>query len=599
MQQQSLTSSSTKTLGKKRKKAQKGNSNNKQPPQSRVDVEMAMLRKLLWVLGVGLPVTMFLVWIVTTTVFGNSNKQDQYNKRQHTWRPVDASTAWPEAMLPPSPVGPQTPASPMPPRSALQSDWNGSGRHHEEARLQDGASKASLHRHSHDANHPKNRNVDCTALSEPMVDAIQMGSFSHARHLALQLQNHHPDCESTLASLYTQQADAFLSVRPAGVPLSRVALNSGTARNHAVLEEFNCWTPGREAIDGLDVEQASDLVLDRWDACCSQLTPKQDLLWDDEETKSDEYCVQPNAPKIKHPPAFAAELFRPTGGGPRLCCGLFAGSMTHLRLPLIHEVTLSVRLLTSPTKAYQITLEQDGFLRKYDPAGVLWPAGYMMGLCLSTADTYCGIPELIQAARNHHDTVISIELGAGIGLPSIVLSRYLREHDLEVPSKAPRVLATDKAMHALALIAANSQAAGVPVLVTHAEDHTNTTVLETMIERTLETVGGGYAIVLGASLQALFDWKTRDPRHKLWKVLDTLVCRINPDAVAVLAHVTGAVVPPSEGGIFELVRTVSAGHLHMKSRSGDDSDFQISVFRRKRQRQLPPQQQGAGAKKEL
>jgi hypothetical protein len=501
------------------------------PPQSdNCSAEMALLKRVLLALGLSLPLMLVLVWLAAS-YYSDNNKFHQH-RQPRTSSSVDKSTARHFS----SPRDVQSDQQHTVKKSFVIEDATVS---------------------------------DCPVLCEPMVGAIERGSFSYARFLALQVRNEHPECESTLAGLYTLHANLFLSVRPPEVPLATVALDQGTTRNAPFFEETNCWVPGGD--DGLDLEGASKIVLERWDTCCSQLTPKPTSKakrggFDGKvKNKEEELCYQDSPSDNKRR---------------RLCCGIFPGSLSHLRLPALQELTISLRLATSPTEEYQVTLEQDGFLRKYDPAGVLWPTGYLLCVCLTFPDR-CGLPEVLEAVRGHHDSAVSVELGTGIGAPSIALSRFLKQRQLHAPSKAYRVLATDRAMHALALVASNSQAVGVPVLLAQIEDHTNVTQLNEMMERTVETIGGGYAIVLGSSLESLFDWKTRDPKHRLWVVLDTLVCKINRDAIAVLAHISGAVVPP-KGGMFELVRTVSGNDLEMFTRAGDDSDFEISVYRRKR-----------------
>ena len=400
--------------------------------------------------------------------------------------------------------------------------------------------------------------VNCTSFSEPMVSAIATGNFSHARYLALRTQNTIPDCESTLSKLFTEHADRYLTTH--GVPSLG---NTQDTRPEARRDTQNCWNPFEDV--GLDLEEASRLVLDVWDICCSQLTKAKpgffgSTTWNNQHG-SKEQCHR---------------------NGRRLCCGLFLRSLSYLRLPILQELSVNLQLSSSPTEQYQLSLEQDGFLRKYDAGGVLWPTGYLLSLCLANPPQ-CRIPEIVEAAKTHHGPIVSVELGAGIGAPSIVLAKTLDQY---IPSNTTRVLATDRALHSLALITSNSQAARVAVMVTHIQDHTNITLLQGMMRQTVQTEGGGYAIVLGSSLQSLFDWKTNDLGHVLWKVLDTLVCRINPNAVALLAHASGAVVPPSEDGIFDLVRSISGNDMSMRTRSGDDSDFQLSLYRRRRDRVL-------------
>mmetsp|Transcript_2860 Transcript_2860/g.9525 ORF Transcript_2860/g.9525 Transcript_2860/m.9525 type:complete len:210 (+) Transcript_2860:69-698(+) len=73
------------------------------------------------------------------------------------------------------------------------------------------------------------------------------------------------------------------------------------------------------------------------------------------------------------------------GDAPRRCgaaspggsgCSLANGSTAALLLPMLREPLVSVLL---PGRRL-LRLEQDGFLRPFDVATVLWPAGYLLGL---------------------------------------------------------------------------------------------------------------------------------------------------------------------------------------------------------------------------
>merc|ERR1711935_344448 len=87
--------------------------------------------------------------------------------------------------------------------------------------------------------------------------------------------------------------------------------------------------------------------------------------------------------------------------------------------------------------------EQDGYLRPYDIAGILWPTGYMLSLCLGDL-VGCPIPELrvliiqyqqsfISEAISNLDEldrihlVLALELGAGIGASSIAFAKSLQK----------------------------------------------------------------------------------------------------------------------------------------------------------------------------
>ena len=117
------------------------------------------------------------------------------------------------------------------------------------------------------------------------------------------------------------------------------------------------------------------------------------------------------------------------------CCVFTPGSWTYLRLPAIFEPAIQVGIpqsyiLERNASTTFLNLDQDGYLRPYDVAGILWPTGYMLSLCLG--DIFgCPIPELHDLIRaNQNDLIanrlstpngmiqnhpLALELGAGIG----------------------------------------------------------------------------------------------------------------------------------------------------------------------------------------
>jgi hypothetical protein len=94
-----------------------------------------------------------------------------------------------------------------------------------------------------------------------------------------------------------------------------------------------------------------------------------------------------------------------------------------------------VRVALGPLGA--ATLAQDGFLRPYDVATTLWPAGAALADAVA-AD--CGA----FAGKR------VLELGAGVGAPSVALARC-----------GARAVATDVAWRSLGLVAANALGNGV------------------------------------------------------------------------------------------------------------------------------------------
>lgn len=168
-------------------------------------------------------------------------------------------------------------------------------------------------------------------------------------------------------------------------------------------DEDDCWT-WNQRNGGLDL-----LPPDLWDACCSQLKPAvtQPSHNDDtltalhKEPPDDQICYD-----HKHR---------------RLCCDFFVGSSSYLHLPMLHELVLTVRLATD-NKSQNTTfyhVQQDGFLRLYEPSSILWPTGYLLSLCLA-APRKCGITSHVHQAVAHavaNTDAAAVELGAGICRP--------------------------------------------------------------------------------------------------------------------------------------------------------------------------------------
>jgi 2-polyprenyl-3-methyl-5-hydroxy-6-metoxy-1,4-benzoquinol methylase len=233
-------------------------------------------------------------------------------------------------------------------------------------------------------------------------------------------------------------------------------------------------------LNSVDSEHAAE----QWDVCCS-LFPR-------------------------------GSAFLPIDDSCQHCCTFRVGSPNHLRLPAFHELALRLQL----PSGHMLELEQDGTLRPLDSASVLYPGGYLLALFVSSQ-----APELRFAQR-------ALELGAGVGAPSIALAL-----------QGTPVVATDIAPHALALVLAHASAHGVSNRVQVA--HLNYTDLAA--DRAVQETYGSFDVVLDSSLQALFS-NTADPSHVLWSVLDIL---LHPKGLAVFVHTANhdlyRMQPPSDG----------------------------------------------------
>jgi hypothetical protein len=362
----------------------------------------------------------------------------------------------------------------------------------------------------------------CEDMKRAMRDAILTRKLSEARYLALKAVVQAGCDAHSLAQVYRELSDEMLSVSFSSPQYSTIDLDS-QRRVKVPVDKNGCW---------------NSLDSDQWDTCCSQLS--------NPFNKHTADCVHDD--------------------GKRMCCNLSVETSCYLRLPALREVALMVRAQTDDDNvsvAYE--LQQDGFLRMYDTAGVLWPTAYFLGLCVA-APNFCGVPEVYTAIK-HGTSPNALELGAGIGFPSIALARLVKSNIGGV------VVATDNAPHALALTASNAKAANVSVA---------TSILDFYewadVRRIRQEYTGGFSVILGSALQSMFEDSTRDANHRLWKIMDALLDH-SDHAIALLAHTTGLLNVPQKG-IFSRIKTISGMKFGLKCRYKDASDFEISVLQR-------------------
>ena len=437
----------------------------------------------------------------------------------------------------------------------------------------------------------------CDDLADEVGQLAEAGRLSLARSNAAKIVAEHPDCEKVVARRYVGAADRML----ARWPLERTGSEEACVDKSHVAEPLpgmQVEHPQRDLKSLQDVKPCEhdpcwygndDLssATERWDLCCSGLInhnnpPAQGSR---SSAKSNVTCHD--------------EL-----SGLQYCCDFFDGSASHLRLPALREVALNIRFnitgdvgtrtctnlascMSNATKRSQgnriIALEQDGFLRPFGVASILWPAGYLLTLCVASPDYY-EVVEIRQAinvaiARGRRD-LFAIELGTGIGASSVALSLYL-DRMLKEETKEPSgtaqnralVLATDTAKHALALAKANAERNNAQLGLSHL-DYNNRTELE-QIAKTY----GQFQVVIGSSLQAFFDG-TSDPNAPVWAALDILLDRSNPNAIAIFSHTRSEPIEQPSDASFRLLRRTSGDDFNMKTRSGESSDFELSLFRR-------------------
>lgn len=421
----------------------------------------------------------------------------------------------------------------------------------------------------------------CGEHTNRISQYVRSGRLSLARSAAVEAVAANPECEKSIASAYVEASDALLHRDRNDGNYSYLSLVNSIARDQSSntdLDPTPCWGGGGEHFD--------------WDACCSAFRKTETC-----SSGAIFLVAQASADNLNGQGAGGIVACADPSSGLPVCCDFFAGSSSHLRLPALREVALNVRVsMPSSTDAIivqnvTLSLEQDGFLRPFDVSSILWPAGYLLTLCVASP-LQCGAIELSRAIdsaidiRGQRSNAFAIELGAGIGAPSIAMSLFIeralslrraKDHDGAAgieSSQPPLVVATDAALHSLALSAANARTNHASVEVLRA-DYTNLSALSDIEKGS----GGGFAVVLGSSLQAFFDG-THDPNASLWSALDILLDPNIPEAVAVLSHTRSEPVRPPRDGRYRLCRRITGDVFGMKTRSGDTSDFAVSLFQR-------------------
>jgi hypothetical protein len=305
-------------------------------------------------------------------------------------------------------------------------------------------------------------------------------------------------------------------------------------------------------------------VIDRWNDCCSFFRPPSSAYACYDTKQSEDVAYG---------------------------CEIFEASDNHLILPALREPEVNVILRFRDDRSERIDIEQEGSLRMFDVSGVLWPAGYLLGLCLSDPIA-CGVPEVLDAIisneLNGHRS-LAVELGAGVGFPSIAFSKVLRYHKQDDSNhtevcdqshNSPLIVALDVSNSSVSLITTNARKNGVGRnVIALRVNQSDMTALSRLSQQF--TSSDGFDVVIGSSLQALFDGTSRQ-NASLWQTLDVLLSRKNGNAIVVLSHVkTGderIELPPKSD--FECVRRVSGDHFKMKTRDDHSSDFELVILRR-------------------
>ncbi|KAL3910202.1 MAG: hypothetical protein SGARI_002239 [Bacillariaceae sp.] len=272
-----------------------------------------------------------------------------------------------------------------------------------------------------------------------------------------------------------------------------------------------------------------------------------------------------------------------------LCCEFGPHNpWTYLRLPALEEPAIRLQIpfggenASSQLEHFTLDLEQDGFLRTFQVDSVLWPSGYLLSLCMGNL-RQC-VPETrdLHQKRSH---VTALELGCGIGAPSIALAKHLSAKNTTTAS----IVATDFSPYARLLTESNAYYNHVANFVhTAAMDHFNNTSMEQVVQQ--YSHGDGVDVIYGSSLQGLFVDTHKDD-SPLWLALGIL---LRSDGLAVFAHtrndddkLQAPLSSTSKSNSFELLYCKSGSEPMfgpMTTRHGEESDFEICVFRRRRRR---------------
>jgi hypothetical protein len=501
-------------------------------------------------------------------------------------------------------------------------------------------------------------------VSFAMANAIHDGRPSEARWISLQYVTQHPQDRSYMAQIYQEITNAYFSTSQTTSTTTTTNDFSSdpphgllsTYLSHVALADFDNMPRPMAKYDSAD---CLPVVWDNdWDTFCSIL-PRST-----QRPEPDHGC--PVHTSLSSTSSLWPDSFGCDNNQHRLpCCEFFHGSSSYKKLPVLHEPAVRMRIQidtkNKPSARYDssstrmnLDLEQEGYLRPFDVSTVLWPSAYFLTLCV-TDPLHCGAPEIVTAIDSIHNDdrnykndhrndcrgsgygPVGVELGTGIGAPSIGLSLILQQkreyHTAKLaisectgvadqtgvaasPSH-PLVVATDVAPQSLAITLANARFNGATALAvaslnftniqevqafrtkyflpfktstnpTDTTDDPSTTTESASItaSRTTPTdsvTRNGFTILLGSSLQALFHDSLMRETKMLWKVLDELLDTGNPHAVAILAQTMDDPIddPPVDSD-FVLSRRVSGDVFDMTTRSGDTSEFVISIYQRRR-----------------
>ena len=423
-------------------------------------------------------------------------------------------------------------------------------------------------------------------VNQTIYSLIRTGRISEARSFALQevLEDPDPKRKKKLVSQYYTDAfdRLFQGVENPGRFLALIRTSSCHSNGNRVYDRlvakhdtFGCVSDRKEV--SFHATTAGTDVNGVWDESCSLLTRKSDML----------LRSNSNIDQIEE----KTEFFP--------CCELRPGNWASFsRLPALLEPVIRLVIPRSELDLppLELNLEQDGYLRPFDVSTIFWPTGYLLSVCLGNW-LQCPIVELQdviqdQIIRAQDETYPSkpfaLELGAGIGVPSIALSRSIQDYIQK--SGRPRsidrtwTIASDKSPQSLALTISNACDNELKdgALSAAFLDFTNMTSIKGLKDEVFPAghnnseAPDGFSLIFGSSLQI----RDSDQSHSmLWKSLDLLLDTTNPRSSVLLGHTRSDTIKvPMRSALFQNCGCFVLDHT--ETRDGNESDFEICLFMR-------------------
>lgn len=320
----------------------------------------------------------------------------------------------------------------------------------------------------------------------------------------------------------------------------------------------DCADAWREQVDALLVQSPDALakIALAHDAHAAKFAPSPEPLLRDYllQSQSWEACC------TRLSTAMSKDCGASTPSSPQ--CAISSGSVASLQLPLLLEPSVALRLHDGKRI---LQIDQDGFLRPFDMATVVWPAGFLLSLWSSDRDAQHRLHLIGSGA----DPVCSsglkvLDLGSGTGAAALAAAASLGE--------GASVMATDRANQSLALVTANAALNELRNVRVAPLDYESDVDVASFSE-----AHGPYDLILGGALMTF----VTTPR--IWPVLRSLTSgsMARGGSVVALAHTVGTIPTPPEGSGFHELERISGLEYGFHTRwASDESDFEIVVLQR-------------------